>query len=422
MKRFICILTLSVITVMVAAVNVDVAAEVIPTDVDTPSENCVFLGIEGKYITEIQKALDRINDIRLEACKQGVTNPDSGKKLTMSDYTPIKWSSDLEYIARIRAAEASVIMDHERLNKKSIWSLQGPKGGFSCGEVIAWNGSETMVDGINQWYEEKSDWVNNNTSAVTGHYTQMIDPSHTYVGLGTFCSKSAHFYNTTVGEFSCDSDLDETRGKSVKQCIRIIEVSKDYLCKGYKLTAPDSLKIGESSQLKLTVSVAIRDYWNNVLKTDNLLVLDEVKYLTDNNCIELNGGRITAKKIGKVKITAQYNGATISKVINIYNNSAEPAKNSSINKKTALKTPNLKVSQGKKQFKVKYKKVAGAAGFQVRYRIKGKWKIKNYKVQKSATKIIKGLKKGKYKVQIRAFSLGKKSYSKWSKTKTVMVK
>ena len=90
--------------------------------------------------------------------------------------------------------------------------------------------------------------------------------------------------------------------------------------------------------------------------------------------------------------------------------------------KITLKTPKAKFISGKKQFKIKYTKVKNAVGFQVRYKIKGKWKIKTFNTKKSATKVLKGLKKGKYKVQIRSFSKGKKLYSNWTKAKTVKVK
>jgi len=93
-------------------------------------------------------------------------------------------------------------------------------------------------------------------------------------------------------------------------------------------------------------------------------------------------------------------------------------------KRLSLKVPKFKVQKGKKQFKVTYKKVTGATGFQVRYRIKGKWIVKTFKTQKQVTKTIKKLKKGTYKVQLRAIIVkGKmKAYSKWAKVKKVVVK
>ena len=88
--------------------------------------------------------------------------------------------------------------------------------------------------------------------------------------------------------------------------------------------------------------------------------------------------------------------------------------------KLKLKVPKFKLVSGKKQFKVKYTKVAGATGFQVRYKLKGKWTVKTFTAKKNVTKAIKKLKKGTYKVQVRA--MVKKAYSNWSKTQKVKVK
>ena len=92
--------------------------------------------------------------------------------------------------------------------------------------------------------------------------------------------------------------------------------------------------------------------------------------------------------------------------------------------KLTLQVPKFKLVKGKKLFKVKYTAVTGATGFQVRYKLKGKWKLKTFDTKKTATKVIKKLKKGNYQVQIRAFvKQGKqKAYSAWSKTQKVKVK
>ncbi|MBQ4156413.1 MAG: hypothetical protein IJD90_06375, partial [Clostridia bacterium] len=92
--------------------------------------------------------------------------------------------------------------------------------------------------------------------------------------------------------------------------------------------------------------------------------------------------------------------------------------------KLTLKVPKFKLTKGKKLFKVKYTKVADATGFQVRYKVKGKWKTKTFKATKTVTKTIKKLKKGTYQVQVRAIIVnGKlKAYSTWSKSKKVKVK
>ncbi len=92
--------------------------------------------------------------------------------------------------------------------------------------------------------------------------------------------------------------------------------------------------------------------------------------------------------------------------------------------KLTLKTPKLKVKSIGGKIRINYKKVSGATGFQVRYKIKGKWKIKTFTAKKNVKRFIKKLKAGKYKVQIRSMAKsGKwKSFSKWSKTKKVTIK
>ena len=203
------------------------SAEVIATDVETASEGCVLAGVYGKYVTGADEAIARINEIRKEACEEGVLNPDTGKPLTAEDYVPIKWSGDLEYIARIRAAESALTGAHERTNGDDVWTLRSPSGVQSYGEVLAWNWSESMVPGINQWYGEKADWVNQKEGAVTGHYTQMIDPTNLYVGIGTFCSGDTRFYNTTAGEFSGSSGLSESQMGMSGSCVQRLEMRLD---------------------------------------------------------------------------------------------------------------------------------------------------------------------------------------------------
>ncbi len=84
-----------------------------------------------------------------------------------------------------------------------------------------------------------------------------------------------------------------------------------------------------------------------------------------------------------------------------------------------------KITAGKKQMKVTWKKVSKAqkiTKYQVRYRIKGtsKWKTKTYGASKSSG-VIKSLKKGKrYEVQVRSYKTVSKVkyYSAWSSKKT----
>ena len=82
------------------------------------------------------------------------------------------------------------------------------------------------------------------------------------------------------------------------------------------------------------------------------------------------------------------------------------------------------VRGAKGKITVNYKKVKKAKGFQIKA-VSGKKKVvKAYKTEKSAKKSLKGLKKGTYKVKVRAFNTynGEKIYGPWAKAKTVTVK
>ena len=95
--------------------------------------------------------------------------------------------------------------------------------------------------------------------------------------------------------------------------------------------------------------------------------------------------------------------------------------------KLKLKVPSVKITTKSKKIFVKYNKVTGAAGFEVRYKLttSKKWITKTFKTSKSTTKFINNLKKDKkYNVGVRSFALSssKKAYSLWSSSKTLKIK
>lgn len=92
--------------------------------------------------------------------------------------------------------------------------------------------------------------------------------------------------------------------------------------------------------------------------------------------------------------------------------------------KLTLNKPTVQIKGGKKQMTVTYKKVANATGFQIKYKTKGSTVTKLFKAKKTVVKEIQNLKKGKYKVQVRAYikKNGKRAYSKWTTAKTVKVR
>ena len=249
-------------------------------EADEPSDGCVFLGIEGRFITtDAEAALARINEIRKEACEAGnVPDPrDKTRMLQPDDYVPVKWSTDLESVARVRAKEAAITIAHARLNDKTIWTVKSNGIGGNA-ENLAWNGSTTMVSGINQFYEEKAYWVNQNSSEVTGHYTSMINPKYNYVGLGDFYSSAASYHNTLamrlvnysesktsvvsgsngVSIIVSSTELDETIQPGTSTSLEKLEVAKSFIT-GYKLSKTSySIKGGAEAQIDITANVSCK--------------------------------------------------------------------------------------------------------------------------------------------------------------------
>lgn len=478
------------------------STKVLPTDVTTPSSGCVLIGVKGDYITEAQQALNRINAIRLEACKEGVWDPrDSSKtrKLTEKDYVPIKWSSGLETIARIRAAEASLTISHTRPTGENCWSISA-NGVSNSGEVLAWNWSSSMMSGIEQWYDEKGDWVNNG-SGQTGHYEIMINPNNTYVGLGCMVTDYYLYPNTTCGRFSASSTaLDTSMASAVKDCIQLVEIKKSALS-GASLAkisgnSVSSLKVGDTVSYELVVKTNLES------RTSKALLMDNVTWKSSNTKIAMVDayGSVTGVGEGTVTITATSNSGftgSVSLTFTCHHDETEkrnikkptctengysgdecckvcgkkiasgssikatghqwdkgkvtqkatakkagkilytckvckktktgtiPATGNSTGKVSVSKVKSLKAKAGSKKLTITWKKVSGAAGYQLQVSTKSSFKgAKTIQVSKSKKQYVaKKLKaKKKYYVRIRAYKTykdakgkTKKAYGTWVK-------
>lgn len=304
LKELTCIIGLAFIFLLCGNSSVS-AVTILDTDAETVGDGCIMLGVEGNYEYPMQKALDRINEIRKEACDEGVPDPrNKNVNLTPDDYTPIKWSTALEQIARIRAAEGSVTMGHVRLTNKSVLGFK--YGGISPrAEVLAWFGRGRAVVGVNMWYSEKSDWVKQ-TNEVTGHYTSMIDPDNKYVGLGMLCYRQA----SMAGEFSKTSgSLGEEFLPEASNVVQSVEAKKG-IVKSYYLDGPKSVLVGTREEYipkaKTVYDGVSGDLW----------LLETPIYKSSNNKVAevtstANGIAVKGLKDGTTTVTATLNGTQI---------------------------------------------------------------------------------------------------------------
>jgi len=292
------------------------AASTRPADVSKAASGNILTKVSGtfEYVSKT-KILKRINGIRKEACTKGYINPSTGKKLTSSDYVPIKWSSNLEWIAQLRAAECTVNESHTRPNGKTCFSIQR-NGEQSWAENLAWNYSGIM-QGIEQWYSEKDDWVNQNSNAVTGHYTSLINPNYKFIGLGSFLRDTGGWYGVSA-EFGYTTSGSQAKSKVKGKTVQTIEVKKSNV-KNSKLNAPSSIKVKKTKTLSISCNITYPGIMGGSNTSKGTVAKGITWKSSKPSVISVSSsGKITAKKAGKATITAKVKGGvTVKKTITV---------------------------------------------------------------------------------------------------------
>ncbi len=278
----------------------------------------VAIELPGEYYTETaEKILDRINAIRLEACKQGVRHPDySGKNLTMADYVPLQWSADLEGIARQRAAEATVEAAHTRPNGQSCFSAVTFNNVRSAGECLAWN-YEGLMTGIEQWYNEKKDW-DNQTGAVTGHYQILISPMYTHIGIGAF-KQSSGYYAVALSVNGYESVANTQKNDAHGKWKQTMEVKRSSVT---KMTFDKNLAtyIREGDTYRIPINMSVKGAGSTVTyyaggdwsSSDEAVATVDIK------------GTVTAKSKGTARLTLSVGSQTITTEITVYGANESP--------------------------------------------------------------------------------------------------
>ena len=124
----------------------------------TAASGKIIIGVEGyDYTSAQQDILNRINEIRYEACISGnVPNPNNpSKMLTKSDYKPIALGVNCTKAATIRSAEASVRLAHTRPNSYAcsmVFDYFNNSSMGGSGENLAW--SNEKESNLDLWYDE----------------------------------------------------------------------------------------------------------------------------------------------------------------------------------------------------------------------------------------------------------------------------
>ena len=297
----------------------DASTNIIKSYEMSKSSDVVNVGLHGSYINDVQNAINRVNAIRKEACDQGVPDPrNSSRNLTPSDYVPIQWSHDLEEVARLRAAEAALNVSHTRPNGKSCFTVTFPAiKTTGNSEVLAWNWNKNMVSGINQFYGEKSAWVNK-TGGVTGHYTSMINPSNKYMGLGCFYANVTVSYKSALcGRFSSSlGNSGSDASAAINNCYVPVQVKLS------NLSSPSLKCISGGNNLSVGGTVSY-EMWANVkcdsANTSTPVLLYEASWKSSNSAVAAvdKYGKVTAKGSGSAVITATLGSFSKSVTVNV---------------------------------------------------------------------------------------------------------
>lgn len=392
---------------------------------DPGNEMVLYEGTFGKI--NKSKVLAYINKIRKEACDKGYRDPrNPSRKLTANDYVPIKWSRDLEWIAQTRAAETSLNYSHTRPSGDSCFTANH-NGQRSWNEVICatlvTSADEMVLNSVDIWWSEEYNWIHN-TGGVTGHYTALINPSNTYVGISSFVPSNC-LMGYGAGEFSSEDGIDESVTGEYGKRLQTIEVRSSMLA----IKGAQTIKVNKGATLTARLR-AISKYENALdEETQEFLNYKYTPYVyltsaTDWSSNKANiasidsAGNIRGLREGTVNVIAKHRGKSYSATVKVLDQKAHAPG------KVTIKS----ASKGKHKITVKFKRIAKKTkGYQVRITDKYGYEY-DYNVKQSGkktlSKVVKSVPKGTYKVKIRAYNKydGEKYYGAWSKTKAVTVK
>ena len=278
-------------------VTASAAGAVRNTNVTNPSSGNVLISYEGDFLyVSKDTILARLNEIRYEACSEGVYG------LSMSDYVPLRWSSDLEWIAQTRAAEAALYHSHTRPNWSYYESLRY-NGVYSDNECLYWGGSVGIMRAIESWYSEKFG------GGDTSHYRAIIDPRKRQVAVGGFVPTAG--WGAITAEFTPDGNLYEAQTGAVGRYTQILEVANSKVTVS-SVSAPSKAHIGIPAQATLRATASFSG-------SASVGLVGGASWSSSNTGIATvdSTGYVRGVSAGTTTISATYRGNTVSTSVTI---------------------------------------------------------------------------------------------------------
>ncbi len=246
---------------------------------NSSSDYVVDVDFTGTYYTlSAQTILARLNQIRYEACEEGLIF--SGRVLSLDDYHPLEWSYALEEGTRIRAMEAAMLIAHQTLSGIEIYSYaRDLEPGFKragVGENLAWNNNHDasgITYGINQFYSEKNLYISSggSWSPETGHYANLINPGYRYVGVASCMMSGAPYgWNSIAMQLAYDPGeeftVDTTKDDRTGSITNTIPVSSSYIS-GITISGDASVPKGISKYYTVNAKVSVPNVYAPYSKT-----------------------------------------------------------------------------------------------------------------------------------------------------------
>jgi len=296
------------------------------TTTDKASSNTVLVEVPGSYTNvDVTGWLNQLNQIRWEACVNGYKNPDTGYRLTTADYVPLTWDSNLEMIARIRAAESAVRWNHTRPNNTSTFTVEN-NGVSSSGEILSW--ARDMDGAIKSWYDEKDNYVYG-YAGQTGHYKMIINPKYHSIGLCGFTGDSTkavyrdgreYVYGGYAGEFGKSSGNGYRVG-SYGECKQLVEILNSSVTSLSNISGASGIGVGASTRYQVSCNFAfatssVNPDWSTV--TRGVSVYSANWKSSNPNVAKVDHkGNVTGVSNGTAVISVQIGNYSASKTIKV---------------------------------------------------------------------------------------------------------
>lgn len=297
------------------------------TDVTEAREGCIIVGINGTFLkADPDQIVKRINDIRMEACKEGIVNENTDEPLTEDDYVPVQWSNKLQQLAETRAAETMIYFEHDRptgdaYNENNYISPVSECIAFAANGYYEDYDEPTepvlsFDSAIDMWYSEKD--------SLGGHYMSMINMDYDYIGLGAFQSSEVpndfsfggwetlagtcalDFASTSQARFFEEDYLEKLKDSSATNlegsCLQLLEVDKNDILGFYINKEELTLFEGDTKPLR-----AIYHYLKDSDLYKNIAYLGNVKWSSNNEAVATvdQNGLLKAVSTGTAVITAK---------------------------------------------------------------------------------------------------------------------